>query len=95
MILYNITGSLVHQILKDVRYVRDRNGVAHSFHLCGSKLRGVDAYYFAVHIQKGAAAVAGIDGRVCLDQVHTVRIFVRLAVIIQLTVLGADDTGSY
>ena len=61
------SGRLIHQLFDDAGYSGDGDCIAHAFHLCAGKLCRVDTNNLTLHIDQCAAAVAGVDGRICLD----------------------------
>jgi hypothetical protein len=77
---------LLHDLAREVD--RDREAVAHVEAGLGGD-GGVDADHLAAHVHQRAARVAGIDGRVGLDEVRDAQVGARQP--IQRTALRADD----
>ena len=95
MIIYFVSWCFIHQVLQNIGYIRDRNGITHTFYFCGSKFGRIDTYYFTFHIQKSTTTVTRVDRCICLDQVGSIRIFICLSVLVKFTVLGTYNTGCY
>ena len=99
MVINFISGLLIHQALQRICYIRNCNCITDTLNRCGSKLCRVDTNNLTVHVQKSTTAVAWVDCCICLDQVCSgiaVAVIIADCIIrIQLTVLGAYNTGCY
>ena len=97
-IIQFISGSLIHQVLKNVCYIRDCDCITHTFNFCRCKFCRVDTYNLTFHIQKSTTTVTRVDSCICLDQVYTCTAVITsicycIVIRIHSTVLSTYNTG--
>ena len=81
-------GLALQKVRDDGAGGADGDGVAHALYLGAGYLVGIDADDFAVDVQQRAAGVAGVDGRVSLDESAYGSVFHG-----HFPVQGADDAA--